>query len=137
MFSSTSTCNPPIATYRLQFNSSFRFKDAIALAPYLAKLGISHIYASPITRAKKGSPHGYDVVDPGQINPDLGTAEEFGDLIDEVRRQGMGWRTRGRLGPPLTEESRRSGPSSMKYGLDGKAAVRKAFVAFQFHVLCF
>ena len=59
----------PEATYRLQFSSEFRFSDASALVDYLAKLGITDIYASPILTSRKGSKHGYDVTDPTQINP--------------------------------------------------------------------
>ena len=57
----------PEATYRLQFNSEFRFSDATALVDYLAKLGITDIYASPILTSRKGSTHGYDITDPAQI----------------------------------------------------------------------
>ncbi len=60
---------PPRATYRLQFNRDFRFEDATKIAPYLRDLGISHVYASPITRAAPGSMHGYDVQDYNEINP--------------------------------------------------------------------
>jgi len=67
----------PTATYRIQFNHSFRFLDAGKIVAYFADLGISDIYASPIFRARKGSSHGYDVVDPNQLNPELGT---FADL---------------------------------------------------------
>lgn len=82
---------PPVATYRLQFNSSFGFKAAKDILPYLSGLGISDIYASPIFKAKRGSSHGYDVVDQNLLNPELGTPEEFEDLIREVKAQGMGW----------------------------------------------
>ena len=71
----------PRATYRLQFNSSFRFRDAKELVPYLAGLGISHVYASPIFKARKGSPHGYDILDPNEINPELGTQADFEALV--------------------------------------------------------
>ena len=81
----------PSATYRLQFNSSFRFNDARALVPYLAHLGISDIYASPIFKARPGSTHGYDVTDPGELNPELGTPEDFEALIQDVRAHKMGW----------------------------------------------
>ena len=55
----------PRATYRLQFHEGFRFADAARLAPYLARLGISHVYASPYLKARPGSTHGYDIVDTG------------------------------------------------------------------------
>ena len=51
------------ATYRLQFHRDFTFRDATALVPYLAALGVSHIYASPIMESRPGSTHGYDIVD--------------------------------------------------------------------------
>lgn len=81
----------PQATYRLQFSSAFRFQDARALVPYLARLGISDIYASPIFWARAGSTHGYDVTDPAELNPELGTPEDFDALVAEVQAHGMGW----------------------------------------------
>jgi len=80
----------PIATYRLQFNQGFTFNDARALVPYLHRLGISHIYASPIFRARSGSSHGYDVTDPTRLNPELGTEPEFEALVRELKTHGMG-----------------------------------------------
>ena len=67
--------NIPRATYRLQFHKDFTFDHAIEIVPYLARLGISHIYSSPITQARPGSMHGYDIVDHGKINPELGGEE--------------------------------------------------------------
>ena len=81
----------PLATYRIQFSPTFGFSAAKDIVPYLHELGISDIYASPIFQARKGSPHGYDVVDPTRLNPELGTTEEFEALIEEVRRYDMGW----------------------------------------------
>ncbi|HEY2923117.1 MAG TPA: malto-oligosyltrehalose synthase [Candidatus Binatia bacterium] len=81
----------PLATYRIQFSPGFGFSAAKDIVPYLHELGISDIYASPIFQARKGSTHGYDVVDPTQINPELGTTEEFEALIEELRRYDMGW----------------------------------------------
>ncbi|MDT0575700.1 malto-oligosyltrehalose synthase [Croceicoccus sp. F390] len=78
------------ATYRLQFNGEFRFADAEALVPYLDRLGISHVYASPITQARSGSTHGYDVVDPTIINPELGAEEGLRSLVAALRSRGMG-----------------------------------------------
>jgi len=80
----------PTATYRLQFNGGFTFRDARAIAPYLAELGITDIYASPILKARKGSTHGYDVVDPSALNPELGSEEDFTALHGELERLGMG-----------------------------------------------
>ena len=62
----------PRATMRLQFHKGFTFADAEPLVPYFARLGISHLYASPITTARPGSMHGYDVIDPTRVNPELG-----------------------------------------------------------------
>ncbi|MBI5250568.1 MAG: malto-oligosyltrehalose synthase [Desulfomonile tiedjei] len=81
----------PIATYRLQFNPSFGFNHAGKVLPYLAALGISHIYASPIFKARKGSQHGYDIVDPNQLNPELGSADDFDRLLQAVHELGMDW----------------------------------------------
>lgn len=66
---------PPIATYRLQMGPDMRFDDAVALVPYVRDLGASHLYLSPIMRARPGSTHGYDVVDPREVSPDLGGEE--------------------------------------------------------------
>ena len=80
----------PRATYRLQFHKGFGFADAIPLAPYLAKLGVSHVYASPIGTARAGSMHGYDQVDPTRINPELGGEDGFHALVAALRAQAMG-----------------------------------------------
>lgn len=80
----------PRATYRLQFNKDFTFKNAVSIVPYLSKLGISHVYSSPILKAKPGSMHGYDTVDHSQINPELGTLQDFNDLVSALRKHGMG-----------------------------------------------
>lgn len=83
--------NLPAATYRLQFNRGFGFNSARRLLPYLQALGVTHIYASPIFKASKGSMHGYDVVDPTQLNPELGPADDFETLIKEAREMGISW----------------------------------------------
>ena len=80
----------PRATYRLQFHKGFRFDDAIAILPYLAKLGVSHIYCSPVQRARPGSTHGYDVVAHDEINPELGGQEGFERFSAALRSHGMG-----------------------------------------------
>jgi (1->4)-alpha-D-glucan 1-alpha-D-glucosylmutase len=82
--------NLPRATMRLQFHRGFAFADACSLAPYFASLGISHIYASPIMTARPGSPHGYDVVDPTRVNPELGGEAELLRLVEELRRHDLG-----------------------------------------------
>jgi (1->4)-alpha-D-glucan 1-alpha-D-glucosylmutase len=65
------------ATYRIQLHGQFGFNAARDLVPYLDELGISHVYASPYFKAQPGSMHGYDLVDPKRLNPELGTEEEF------------------------------------------------------------
>ncbi len=80
----------PRATYRLQFNPQFTFRDALAIVPYLDALGISECYTSPILQARPGSMHGYDVCDPAHLNPELGSEADFDALTAELRRHGMG-----------------------------------------------
>ncbi len=80
----------PSSTYRIQLNSEFRFADTLKILDYLHELGISDLYLSPILAARKGSTHGYDVIDPTRINPDLGTEEEFATLQNELQNRGMG-----------------------------------------------
>ncbi len=80
----------PHATYRLNFNKSFTFKHAIQIVPYLASLGVSHCYASPILQAKPGSMHGYDIVDYSQINSDIGTMADLYQLVNNLRQHNMG-----------------------------------------------
>jgi (1->4)-alpha-D-glucan 1-alpha-D-glucosylmutase len=80
----------PRATYRLQFNAGFTFADAQKIAPYLADLGVSDLYASPILKARKGSTHGYDVVDASALNPELGTEDDFTALHGELERRELG-----------------------------------------------
>ena len=82
--------NIPTATYRMQFNPDFGFKDAAGIVGYLADLGISHLYASPIFKARQGSSHGYDGVDPNQLNPQLGTPAEFENLTRALQGRAMG-----------------------------------------------
>ena len=81
----------PLATYRLQLTADFGFREARAVLGYLAELGVSDVYASPISKARKGSTHGYDVVDPNQSNPELGDPAELEALFAEVGRRSMGW----------------------------------------------
>ena len=80
----------PRATYRIQFHRGFPFDAARPLAPYLADLGISHVYASPIATARAGSNHGYDVVDPLHINPELGGEPGFRALAATLKTHGIG-----------------------------------------------
>ncbi|GGC54575.1 malto-oligosyltrehalose synthase [Chelatococcus reniformis] len=81
---------PPRATYRLQFHKGFTFDDAADIVPYLARLGISHVYASPIHTARPGSTHGYDIVDHATINPELGGEAGFVRLTDALAAHGLG-----------------------------------------------
>jgi (1->4)-alpha-D-glucan 1-alpha-D-glucosylmutase len=78
------------ATLRLQFHADFSLDDAVPLVPYFARLGISHLYASPLLRARPGSRHGYDVVDPGQVSPELGGEAALERLVAALRLHGMG-----------------------------------------------
>jgi (1->4)-alpha-D-glucan 1-alpha-D-glucosylmutase len=80
----------PLATYRLQFNRDFRFRDAAGLVPYLASLGISDLYASPYLRARPGSLHGYDISSHNELNPEIGFRDEHEMMIDALREHGMG-----------------------------------------------
>ena len=80
----------PRATYRLQLHAGFGFRDAAAIAPYLAQLGVSHVYLSPIFKARPGSVHGYDVTDHNQLNPELGTENDFASMIDAFRDHELG-----------------------------------------------
>jgi (1->4)-alpha-D-glucan 1-alpha-D-glucosylmutase len=80
----------PRATYRVQLNANFTFKDATAIIPYLAELGISHLYCSPYFRARAGSTHGYDVVDHNSFNPEIGDRADFERFVAELRTHGMG-----------------------------------------------
>jgi (1->4)-alpha-D-glucan 1-alpha-D-glucosylmutase len=81
---------PLRATYRLQFHKDFTFVDAQAQVPYLARLGISHLYASPILMSRAGSTHGYDGIDPSRIDPELGGETGFADLAETCRSHGLG-----------------------------------------------
>jgi (1->4)-alpha-D-glucan 1-alpha-D-glucosylmutase len=81
---------PPRATYRVQLNKDFTFADAAAIVPYLAKLGVSHLYASPIHRARPGSTHGYDIADHREINPELGGEDGFARLSQALKTHGLG-----------------------------------------------
>jgi (1->4)-alpha-D-glucan 1-alpha-D-glucosylmutase len=81
---------PPRATYRLQLRREFTFADAGRLAPYLATLGVSHVYLSPILAARAGSTHGYDVVDHSRLAPDLGTLADFRAMVATFHRHGLG-----------------------------------------------
>src|SRR5215204_1142250 len=78
------------STYRVQLSGAFGFAAARAAVPYLADLGVSHLYTSPILRARSGSAHGYDVVDPTQVSPELGGEAGLRELVATLREHGMG-----------------------------------------------
>jgi (1->4)-alpha-D-glucan 1-alpha-D-glucosylmutase len=80
----------PAATYRLQFNDRFTFRDAARIVAYLHDLGVTDLYASPYFAAKPGSPHGYDIVDHTRLNPEIGTGEDYSAMIAELKQRGMG-----------------------------------------------
>ncbi|HLH46880.1 MAG TPA: alpha-amylase family glycosyl hydrolase, partial [Acidimicrobiales bacterium] len=79
----------PIATYRAQMHAGFTFDDAAAIAGYLRDLGVSHLYLSPVLKAAPGSTHGYDVVDPSQVNPELGGEAAHERLSAALGRVGL------------------------------------------------
>ena len=80
----------PRATLRLQFHRGFTFADAEALVPWMERLGISHLYASPIAAARPGSQHGYDVIDATVVNPELGGETGLRALSSTLRKAGLG-----------------------------------------------
>ncbi|MCE9556797.1 MAG: malto-oligosyltrehalose synthase [Planctomycetes bacterium] len=80
----------PLATYRLQFHGQFTFQDAAKLVPYLSDLGISHVYASPFLKARPGSTHGYDITDHSQLNPEIGSEEDYAVFQQALGDHGMG-----------------------------------------------
>jgi (1->4)-alpha-D-glucan 1-alpha-D-glucosylmutase len=80
----------PRATYRLQFHAGFGFRDAARLAPYLADLGVSHVYASPYLKARPGSTHGYDITDHAALNPELGSEADFEAMGRAFGEHGLG-----------------------------------------------
>ncbi|MGZ5601292.1 MAG: alpha-amylase family glycosyl hydrolase, partial [Methylobacter sp.] len=80
----------PVSTYRLQLNRQFTFAEATRSIAYLRKLGISHCYVSPYLKARPGSTHGYDIVDHNELNPEIGSPEDFERFIEELQKNGMG-----------------------------------------------
>src|SRR5689334_23553535 len=79
----------PRCTYRLQLSMDFPFEAAADCAEYLASLGVSHLYCSPILQAAPGSSHGYDVVDPTRISEELGGEASFRRMVSQLRGQGL------------------------------------------------
>ncbi len=80
----------PTSTYRLQMHRGFPIRDAIAIVPYLHSLGVGHVYTSSLLTARPGSVHGYDVVDHGRLNPELGTDAELKQWVEALHARGMG-----------------------------------------------
>ncbi len=80
----------PVSTYRLQLTADFGFKAAAGLAGYLARLGVTHVYLSPILQAAPGSGHGYDVVDHSRVSADLGGEDDFRVMAGRFREHGLG-----------------------------------------------
>ncbi|MEZ0266377.1 MAG: alpha-amylase family glycosyl hydrolase, partial [Phycisphaerae bacterium] len=79
----------PESTYRIQLHKDFTFRHAAEIVPYLAQLGVTHLYASPYLRARPGSTHGYDVIDHARLNPELGTQADFEELLAVLKSHGM------------------------------------------------
>jgi (1->4)-alpha-D-glucan 1-alpha-D-glucosylmutase len=79
------------SSYRLQLHRDFTFKDLKTIIPYLDRLGISTIYAAPFFEAMPGSTHGYDVINPLRINPEIGSLEEFRQIAQELKVRNMQW----------------------------------------------
>jgi (1->4)-alpha-D-glucan 1-alpha-D-glucosylmutase len=80
----------PESTYRLQFHAGFTFEDARQIVPYLRDLGITHCYASPYLRARSGSTHGYDIIDHGSLNPEIGGIKDYRALASALKENGLG-----------------------------------------------
>src|SRR5947199_10766207 len=80
----------PIATYRVQLTADFDFDAAARIVPYLKSLGVTHLYASPFMKARKGSTHGYDIVDHTKLNLELGGEVAFERLSDALKRHDLG-----------------------------------------------
>jgi (1->4)-alpha-D-glucan 1-alpha-D-glucosylmutase len=79
----------PTATYRLQFNRFFTFRDANEQIEYFNRLGISDIYASPFFKARPESLHGYDIANHNELNPSIGSEEDYNAMVEGLRRHGM------------------------------------------------
>jgi (1->4)-alpha-D-glucan 1-alpha-D-glucosylmutase len=90
MATAESSPRPRGATYRVQLHAGFSFDDAAAITGYLATLGVTHLYCSPYLQAAQGSTHGYDVVDHGHLNSELGGADGHRRLTRQLARAGLG-----------------------------------------------
>ena len=85
-----SSCGPLTGTYRLQLHKEFPLESARRLVPYLERLGISHLYSSPILKSRPGSTHGYDVADPTTVDPELGSDDDRQALVQILHGKSMG-----------------------------------------------
>ena len=81
----------PISTYRIQFHKDFNFEKLKQVIEYLKKLGVATLYASPIFKAVQGSTHGYDGLNPQEINPEIGTLEQLREINNELKSAGINW----------------------------------------------
>lgn len=81
----------PVSTYRVQFHKGFTFADFEKIIPYLAKLGVSTVYASPVFESAPGSMHGYDTVNPLKINPEIGSLQQLREISHQLKKNGIGW----------------------------------------------
>ena len=81
----------PVNTYRIQFNKEFTFSDLEKIIPYLKKLGIRTVYASPVFHAPAGSMHGYDGINPNEINPEIGTEQQLLAISKILKEQNIEW----------------------------------------------
>ncbi|MDN5821305.1 MAG: malto-oligosyltrehalose synthase, partial [Brachybacterium sp.] len=80
----------PTSTYRLQLHAGFTADDAVEVVPYLARLGVGHVFCSPVLQAAPGSTHGYDVVDHSRIGEEIGGEDALRRLADAAHAHGMG-----------------------------------------------
>ncbi len=81
----------PASTYRIQFHAAFTFKNFERILPYLHRLGVNTVYASPILESVPGSMHGYDTTNPLRINPEIGTEKELALIVKKMKQMGMSW----------------------------------------------
>jgi len=81
----------PVSTYRIQFQKEFSFDDFEKIISYLQRLGIQTVYASPIFESVSGSVHGYDVLNPQNINPEIGTKAQFENISLQLKQNNIGW----------------------------------------------
>ena len=80
----------PTSTYRLQITSQQDLHRAAELVPYIRRLGADWVYLSPILRATSGSDHGYDVVDPTEVDPERGGSAGLTALSEAAHAAGLG-----------------------------------------------